>query len=436
MKNAELEKSISPRVSLEAGGAMPDDLRAGLMAAVDEIAVDLACHVASEGQRLDASVAGEAALFFAYFERAFPGLGHERRARECLDLAFEGVSRQPLSAALHRGFVGVAWIATHVLDKTFEDGSSSEVIGDVVANLEAALSRSSWTREYDLVGGLAGHAFFALEAGAAGERCLGLIVDHLARTAVRSREGVWWKTEPAWLLPETRRDFPNGRFDLGVAHGLPALLPPLAAASAQGSATARELLQGATDRLLAHESIEDSVAAYPCWVTDDGRALGRRTAWCYGDSGVALTLLSAATWSTDAALHERARRVARAMAMRSPEALGVADACLCHGSAGLAHTFARMYAAAREPLFARAATFWLRETLRRRSPGRDGGFSSYAGPADGTASWVSDRQLLSGTSGVGLALLYALAPEIAPDWDGLLGVSLPSRLSLPIEVCG
>jgi hypothetical protein len=95
------------------------------------------------------------------------------------------------------------------------------------------------------------------------------------------------------------------------------------------------------------------------------------------------------------------------------------DAGLCHGSAGLAHLFNRMYQMTAEPTLADAARFWIERTLELCSaaaPGRDTALSDSAGSA-----WKGPG-LLEGAAGIALAL-EAACTTTEPIWDQMLLVS-------------
>jgi lantibiotic modifying enzyme len=105
-------------------------------------------------------------------------------------------------------------------------------------------------------------------------------------------------------------------------------------------------------------------------------------------------------------------------AARPPDQTGVVDAGLCHGSAGLAHLFNRMYQMTAEPILADAARFWVERTLESCSAalsqdatGTDAARGAWKGPG-----------LLEGAAGVALAL-EAACTTAEPIWDQMLLVS-------------
>jgi hypothetical protein len=166
--------------------------------------------------------------------------------------------------------------------------------------------------------------------------------------------------------------------------------------------TVRALLDGAVRWLLAHMVDTVSGPTAPCFVADDIEPGPARSAWCYGDPGVAVALLLAARDVGEPAWEAVATALAMGAANRPPDQSGVVDAGLCHGSAGLAHLFNRMYQMTSEPVLADAARFWVERTLEE---------PACKGPG-----------LLEGAAGVALAL-EAASTTAEPVWDQILLVS-------------
>lgn len=228
-------------------------------AAVDDIAAALREHVESPSARergparspdreggpaqsspgRDYSLAGGQAglaLFFAYCHLAEPRRGHDEVALRCLERAMEGVGAEPSSAGLYSGFPGVAWVLEHLRknlldeeggDPAEEDPAAEEDPGEEVAQvLRQHLASSPWRSIYDLIGGLAGFGVYALERRPhpGGQECLAEVVARLDEIAERRPEGISWWTPSEWLSPSDRERFPEGNFNLGVAHGVPGVI--------------------------------------------------------------------------------------------------------------------------------------------------------------------------------------------------------------------
>jgi hypothetical protein len=105
----------------------------------------------------------------------------------------------------------------------------------------------------------------------------------------------------------------------------------------------------------------------------------------------------------------------------------VVDAGICHGAAGAAHLFNRLYQATGDPAFRDAALFWIDRILAHRKPGTGvGGYEMWTVGENTELSWNPDPGFLTGSSGVGLVLLAA-ASAVEPEWDRVLLADIPGR---------
>lgn len=384
-----------------------------------------------------ATLAGKAgfALFHGYFSKTAgdEANAYAALAEDCLDEAVEAVVNIPMDAGLYTGFTGIAWVAEH-LSRVLAAGEVADSSDDEDINEEtdtavlAMLGRSPWREQYDLISGLVGFGVYALERfpRSSAVRCLEAVIDRLAETSVRDDQGgVTWFTPPE-LLPSRDRDLtPLGYYDLGVAHGVSGVIPLLAEACRLGvrQKLARTLLQGAVHWLLAQGRPDNDGPSYAFFLDPELEPSAGRLAWCYGDPGIAATLLHAAHATTSEAWELEALAIAARAAQASPEISGVRDAGLCHGALGLAHLYNRIYQASGRELFAEAARLWYQIGLKMRSPERGiAGFACWEVGEDGQKVWTDDPGFLTGAAGIGLSLLAAVT-AIEPAWDRLLLVS-------------
>ena len=289
------------------------------------------------------------------------------------------LATQPLTSSLYAGFPGIAW-AVELVDRLLGAGGEDRN-GDIDEALTSLLRRYPGQAPYDLVQGLTGLGVYALARWPrpAAAQCILGVVEQLARQARHDRDGVYWWTPPTWNGLQRERYQPGG-VDLGVAHGIAGIIPFLARVHRLGLAqqTVRPLLDGAVGWLLAHMVDTASGPTVPCFVADGVEPGPARSAWCYGDPGVAAALLLAARDVGEPAWAAVATALAMRAAIRPPDQTGVVDAGLCHGSAGLAHLFNRMYQMTAEPALADAARFWVERTLELCSaaaPGPDAALS-------------------------------------------------------------
>jgi lantibiotic biosynthesis protein len=401
--------------------------------AVDAIAESIASMTAVPGERDPSLGRGQAglALLYAWLARTRRLPQADVLARQCLDQAIEVVSTQAMNASLYGGFTGVAWAAELVdrlLDADAED--RGEAVDDALLRL---LSRSDrWSAPYDLVVGLTGLGVYALQRypRPVAAECLRRVVERLHECAQHDEHGLYWWTPPAEILDEeSRKQYPSGRADLGVAHGVAGAVGLLGGICGAGveQAAARPLLKGAVSWLLAHSVPTEAGPTFPVWVAPAFEPWPARCAWCYGDPGIAAALLLAARGVGDAGWEQTAVALACRAAERPASETGVVNANFCHGAAGLAHLYNRMYQATGEPKLGRAARYWLERTLGFYRRARDAGGRWAQGNWDPgrRERWTwTGIELVEGAAGVALVLLAA-ATSVEPTWDRMFLVSAP-----------
>lgn len=400
-------------------------------AAIDAIARTLAGWPALPREdRFGASLAtGEAglALLFAYLDRARPHGGYADLAEERLERAIDRLTTSFQLPGLYQGFAGIAWTVEHLRDRREPCDPDDDPNTDVDRALVELLARTPWRDPYDLTSGLVGFGAYALERwpGAMATACLSRVCAHLEELAVPQEVGVSWPTAEPHLHPDERRSFPHGMFNLGVAHGVPGVLPVLAQAAAVGAAPAstRALLREAVAWLLSRKLPAGAASVLPAAWGPGAEPLPARAAWCYGDPGIAAVLWVTGRAAGVSAWEAEALGLARTAARRPPEACGVRDACLCHGAAGLGHLFNRLHQATGDPELLVAAREWMKRALDLLAPGGGIGGSVTWGPdATGAMDWRDEPSVLTGAAGVALALLAATSP-VEPAWDRFLLLS-------------
>jgi hypothetical protein len=128
-----------------------------------------------------------------------------------------------------------------------------------------------------------------------------------------------------------------------------------------------------------------------------------RSAWCYGDPGVAASLYAAAAAVGDEDTRVRALELARLSTRRPVKATQATEPSFCHGAIGLAHIYNRLAQAAGDDELAAAARSWYDRALAMPMP--------------------EGLDLLEGQLGIALAL-QAATTNVEPGWDRALVISL------------
>jgi hypothetical protein len=366
------------------------------------------------------------ALFWAYVAGAID----EPWTAAAYDAAIDALGAHVERGLSHRGLYGGVAGAGFTLAHVSEAGAADPILDAIDATLADALTVDRWVADYDLVGGLTGLGVYFLERLAHAEAPvaragLARVVDHLLANAESTPGGLAWFTPAARLPPHQRERSPDGHFDCGLAHGVPGPLALLGRIAQEHSDDdrVRAAATSALGWLAAQALPPTSSGRYPSVSDRSGRPRSRaRTAWCYGDPGVAI-----AAWSTARRLglpDEMWRALAREATTRPIADTEIRDAGFCHGAAGLGHLANRAYQASGEPALRDAARRWFRATLAHRRPHGTEGIAGFAAWDPTTEQLVPATDLVEGATGVALALLAAIQP-VAPLWDRLFLCDLP-----------
>jgi lantibiotic biosynthesis protein len=396
-------------------------------------AVDALRSIAAELKAdQDPSVAGGKAgqaLFYSYLSHLFSKEENQQRAFNLLNEAIDDLVETPMAPSLYGGFSGIAWTVEHLQGRLLEpdDEDSNEAIDEELIDY---LGHSPWKEDYDLISGLVGLGVYALERlpRQSAVECLARIVDRLNELAGERPEGITWFTRPELIPAHQLKHFPDGYYNVGLAHGVPGIIALLGGICAAGIAVqkARPLLDGAVNWLLAQRLPETAGSSFSAFTFPGIKSEGSRMAWCYGDPGVVSALFVAARSANNSDWEREAIEIALRAADKPADRCGVKDAGICHGAAGLAHIYNRFYQATGDERFKEAALLWFEQTLDMRRPGEGiGGFLTWTSDSlESGFRWEAVSGLLNGAAGIGLALLAAITP-VEPQWDRMLLLSLP-----------
>jgi lantibiotic biosynthesis protein len=347
-----------------------------------------------------------ALLLDVYLARTLKSDVHANRAIT----AIEGLTEYAAtltSTALHGGLAGVGFVISHATNKLSDwlESDSLDRCDDIDSVLIHSLRHKPSDCGHDLISGLAGIGTYAVERlpRPTARELLTLVIDLLSRGAYRVRSGIAWPTRIEGLPAEhQRRRSSSFGYECGVAHGISSLIVLLARSVAAGVWPERAcyLLDGAITAILAQQAARAEQHGGP----------PTGGAWCEGRLGVAVSLLHAARLINRHSWESVALEMARGEVLSLDITKDTIDPSLCHGTAGTAHLFNRLYQATGERAFGDAARLWLARTAQQ---------------FDGEpVRAVADTSLLTGVSGAALALLAAGTGDV-PAWDRILLADVP-----------
>ena len=388
----------------------------------------------------------EDAILLAYMAFGASDPVWRRRCIDRLNNTIELGIGQPPTVSVFRGLCGLGWTVEHIsrllkeqmpqaqapfAPIEFQSDSSEEDLNEEVdaAVINRLLSLKKNLCAFDLLNGLVGYGVYFLERWPSGysERGLRLVVVALNEIAETMPTGITtWRTVPDVLPHQERKLWPDGYYNLGVAHGVPGVVHFLWQVTKTGLElrTVSRLLDGALMWLIGQAGSDKRRLRFKAWVSPGGKSSDARPVWCYGDLGVAAVLLQVARESGDDALNTLVREMLDTCLQLPIESYHIQDAGLCHGASGVAHMYNRIYQHSGDPRFRDAALSWYEQLLRMFSAGTGfGGYTMYAatGPG-GTPVREPWPGFLGGSIGVALALLAAVTP-VEPCWDRLMLLS-------------
>ena len=263
--------------------------------------------------------------------------------------------------ALYSGWLGFAWIAAYLRNHQL-----LSLDGAFLGQLDRLVLQhlgTGYPLGHDLISGLTGLGVYGLERmrTAAGRARLDQVHEALVRGAALTPEGTWcWVTTPG-----PHEDVPGPYLNLGVAHGMAAILAFFAKYyRARRAAPAPRYL--ATLRWLAATAKEGEGAnLHPPWITLEGACGSRsgRVTWCNGDLGLAVALALAGTELDLPEIRCHALAMADRIAAAPIEHTGLDEPVLCHGFAGNALLFHRLWRMTGEPRYLAQAEKDLRRIL-------------------------------------------------------------------------
>jgi hypothetical protein len=230
----------------------------------------------------------------------------------------------------------------------------------VLCRSRVAAQRRGWQKDgpgvamsdYDVVSGLAGQGRILLSLAEHGldvcAEALAAVLCHLVTITepimVRGREVPgWWCGPRHYTEALDKTLYPDGDFNLGLAHGIAGPLALLAIAHDRGYRVEgmERAMRRIVDWLLGGRFADEHGPLWPHRIGLADQLAGRvepgptRAAWCYGTAGVAHALNLAGHALDDTEAISVAGSALRGVFRRPWRRANLNDTALCHGMAGL-----------------------------------------------------------------------------------------------------
>lgn len=338
----------------------------------------------------------------------------QEQAVEMLERLLEQAGEET-GHSLFAGLPGMVWLLLYLQREGFVDEDASLISDELLDQLCDASLMMMRAGQYDYMhNGLSTAVALLCSPDHVHSRkdYFEAVVAALDATAIRyGDDAVCWE----YLYTET----PGQGVSLGLSHGSPSVISFLAKLSRLGVATdaCQQLLRKAIRFMQLHCDAGRMDCNYPSLIHPgalppyDPTRLG----WCYGDMGIAVSLIHAFNATGDIEYKREADRLISVIRQRDDGFRWMRDdAGFCHGTWGIAHLFLRFYQYAQHPALKEQARYWISHSLqltRETETGMEISLKEYD-----KAIWSSNIDVLNGLSGVGLIMIGLLSDE-SSSWD-------------------
>jgi lantibiotic modifying enzyme len=356
-------------------------------------------------------------IFWEYYHRYSKNGIYQIRSQSAINSALASITNKPLPFTFCNGVTGILWTYSHLEEMGAVKLNLDEIISDDVEDFIIAWSKSRLTFEdYDYLHGSLGACLYLLNRinKDNAKKALEESINLLNEIAHVFPEGITWK----WTDPITGMD----GYNLGLSHGMPSIIILLSRILQAGVApkVTYNLLKKSIEWVLDKKN-ETNFSCFPTAINETDNQYSR-LGWCYGDLGIAMSFIQAGlnanndTWikeGTNIALHSSHRR--------NLDQNGVRDAGLCHGSAGIAHIYNRLFHYTGETELKSSSEYWFEKTFSFFDSINN--LKAYRiNPDTKEGYWDEEYGILEGLAGIGLALISGIS-TVEPRWDRSLLLS-------------
>ncbi|OJJ17058.1 hypothetical protein BKI52_30550 [marine bacterium AO1-C] len=334
------------------------------------------------------------------------------------------------------GIAGIGWGINYLVSREILD--KEEVAGYLARLQEVVISSMKLPQEaqnYDLMHGFIGKVLFIIAQYHNGFTSKEVLIEviqqslqYLQQTAIKSEAGLAWK----YTMHQ------DMEYSLGLSHGQPAILVYLCELlslnllSEEGQQEIRTMIQAIAQWLMDKRVMgDDQKLMYPQSLSfDRPPSLFNRLAWCYGDPGMAISLLNAGkALNQDIYFQEGKQLILQATGLSLDNARIMVnednpseiDMGFCHGVVGVLHMFHRFAQVFEEEAFQQSKAYWLEVMLNNTR--EDDVYMGWKGTKSedegATFHWIPKETLLEGAAGMGMVLLhdFLMKPTKGLQWD-------------------
>jgi len=342
-------------------------------------------------------------LFLFYYSKYSRNKKHKLLTEKYAEKLLEQFVEKEKLHTFCSGLSGILYLFEFLRENDFIDMDISEVQPLIDNYIVARMRQDILRQNYDFMHGALGVGLYFLKSKT-NTKYIQELIDYLYLTAVKdsSNRIFKWKS----VIDDEKNLL---GYNIALSHGMSSIVIFLSRVILNGINDEKifKMLSGTLNYILNQQI--DFMKYGSCFpnhsLESSDNVLKSRLAWCYGDLGIGIALWQAGKGTDNSFWKEKGIEILlQSTRRRSYKDSFVIDAGICHGSAGVATIFHRMYLETSREEFKDATYYWITQTLNFSR--FDDGLAGYKTHFKDT--WIIDYSLLTGISGIGLVLLSFL----------------------------
>lgn len=363
-------------------------------------------------------------LFFSYLNKSDNNNQYEKQILDAIYVWQQALKNNTINYPLSSGICGYIFYLNYLFENDFiERDDVNDLINELITLSFKFSKKAIDNNNFDFLHGGLGLAVslskYKIDDNFLLKDYFQMIVQSLYNKQV-------YLTNNAVLWLSKHHINNRNIFNIGLAHGNPSIISVLI--NVHKELNNNELLEGVIRRgingvLSLYKNSKDNTSCFPNYIdAETMEKVGHsRIAWCYGDLGIAVTLVRAGISFSNQEWINRGIEIGLKTCKRKDfKSTSIIDSGLCHGTSGVALMYSRLYNYTENVEFKKSAKFWYIQTIKEAFD--NNGCLNYKAWDDMDGVYKNENGLLEGIAGIGLSLISSISKE-EPTWDKCLLLS-------------
>lgn len=339
-------------------------------------------------------------LFFLYAFKA--KIIEKTKVTFVLNKFFERINNEEINYSLAEGLIGIGLVIQEFMKEEFL-GLEYENFLNSIDNITNPITVSMFeNNRYDyLHGGLGGIDYLLERDKISNQHIINKSLNYFLKNKITDDFGISWES-----VVDRERGAKSSEIHrpLGAAHGQASILHILTKLYEKSYLKDKNVILSLSNWILLQQHFDCSQNTIfpPRLINDDFTKRPSRLGWCTGDLGILYPLfLSSKKMKFDNINRRVVNMLIHTCQIRDLKSCVVIDNGVCHGIAGIAHIYHKLYLETSIETFSQAFYYWLEILLEQRKELIDNLPDKY--------------DMNSGIAGIGLVLLSTLNSNT--NWD-------------------